>query len=97
MSKRKLEANRRNAARSTGPRSAAGRDRARRNAMRHGLLANDPKDDALCAKTERLAALLAGEAAGGDQLALARLAAEAQLAVLRARASDGWRRHWPRA
>jgi hypothetical protein len=87
MSERKRDANRRNAARSTGPRSAAGRARSSRNAMRHGLLGNHSKDDALCAKTERLAALLAGEGAGQDRLALARLAAEAQLTILRARAA----------
>ena len=55
--------------------------------MRHGLSASHPRDDALAAKTERLAALLAGEGAGRDRLALARLAAEAQLTVLRARAA----------
>jgi hypothetical protein len=33
----KIAANRRNARRSTGPRSAAGKARARRNAFRHGL------------------------------------------------------------
>jgi len=87
MSERKLEANRRNAARSTGPRSAAGRARSSRNAMRHGLAANPSTDDALSANAERLAALFAGEGAGRDRLALARLAAEAQLTILRARAA----------
>jgi hypothetical protein len=86
-SDRKLEANRRNAARSTGPRSAAGRARSSRNAVRHGLLANFSKDDALSAKTENLAALLAGEGAPRDRLAPARLAAEAKMTVLRARAA----------
>jgi hypothetical protein len=86
-SDRKLEANRRNAARSTGPRSAAGRARSSRNAVRHGLLANFSKDDALSAKTENLAALLADEGAPQDRLALAQLAAEAQMTVLRVRAS----------
>jgi len=55
--------------------------------MRHGLSANHSNDDALSAKTERLAALLAGEGAGRDRLALARLAAETQLTILRARAA----------
>jgi hypothetical protein len=86
-SDRKREANRRNAARSTGPRSAAGRARSSRNAMRHGLLANFSQGDAPCAKTENLAALLAGEDAPRDRLALARLAAEAQMTILRARAA----------
>jgi hypothetical protein len=86
-SDRKREANRRNAARSTGPRSAAGRGRSSRNAMRHGLLANFSRDDALSAKTENLAAVLAGEGAPRDRSALARLAAEAQMTVLRVRAA----------
>ncbi|MEX2671920.1 MAG: hypothetical protein WD294_07420 [Phycisphaeraceae bacterium] len=34
------ERNRRNAQRSTGPRSEAGKERARRNSMKHGLCAN---------------------------------------------------------
>jgi hypothetical protein len=55
--------------------------------MRHGLSANHARDDALFAKTQRLAALLAGESAGQDRLALALLAAEAQLTILRARAA----------
>src|SRR6266849_1379428 len=39
ISKRKLKANRRNAGRSTGPRTAAGKKRSRWNALRHGLTA----------------------------------------------------------
>jgi hypothetical protein len=38
-SSRQFEANRRNATRSTGPTSEAGKDRSRRNAIRHGLCA----------------------------------------------------------
>jgi hypothetical protein len=36
---RQIEANRRNARKSTGPRTEAGKERARRNAIRHGLTA----------------------------------------------------------
>src|SRR4051794_13489448 len=36
-SARQIAANRRNAARSTGPRTSAGKARSRRNALRHGL------------------------------------------------------------
>ena len=35
----KIEANRRNAKKSTGPRSAAGKAKSSRNAVKHGLLA----------------------------------------------------------
>src|SRR5215469_14046703 len=46
---RKAEANRRNAQKSTGPRSTAGKGRARLNAMRHGIYASPavlPGEDA---------------------------------------------------
>jgi hypothetical protein len=36
---RQIEANRRNALRSTGPKTAAGKEASRRNALRHGLTA----------------------------------------------------------
>ena len=39
-SERQIAANRRNARKSTGPRSGAGRKRASRNAYRHGLTLN---------------------------------------------------------
>ena len=38
---KKIEANRRNASLSTGPKSPAGKERVRRNAMKHGLLAQE--------------------------------------------------------
>ena len=41
-SSKRVEANRRNAARSTGPRSAAGKDRSRFNAVKHGMAAKLP-------------------------------------------------------
>jgi len=41
VSLRKLQANRQNALRSTGPRTARGREYSRRNALKHGLFAMD--------------------------------------------------------
>ncbi len=55
--------------------------------MRHGLLANFSKDEGLSARAENLAAVLAGEGAPRDRLALARFAAEAQVMILRIRAA----------
>ena len=42
-SKKQIEANRRNAARSTGPRTEQGKARARMNARRHGLASVEPE------------------------------------------------------
>jgi hypothetical protein len=64
VSPKNLAANRQNAARSTGPRSAAGKERSRLNALKHGLLASEavnrliegePARTAFDALAERLA------------------------------------------
>src|SRR5262245_3631677 len=77
-------ANRRNAKRSTGPRSGAGKRRASRNAVRHGLAASLAFDPALAAEVERLAAALH---ATKDPLvhSYAVQVAEAELILLRVR------------
>jgi hypothetical protein len=41
LSKKKIEANRRNARLSTGPRTEAGKDRSRNNAIKHGIFSRD--------------------------------------------------------
>jgi hypothetical protein len=51
----KIEANRRNAQRSTGPRSAAGKARARGNAFKHGLCGRLSLDRPSAAEIEQLA------------------------------------------
>jgi hypothetical protein len=51
--------NRANAKASTGPRTAAGKARASRNAITHGLAANGPIDEAEAADRDRRAAALA--------------------------------------
>jgi hypothetical protein len=55
-SEAKIAANRRNARRSTGPRTTAGKLRVRRNALRHGLAAIVVWDPAVTAEVERVAA-----------------------------------------
>ena len=82
ISDRKRAANRANAARSTGPRSATGKDRASRNALRHGL--NLPITRSF---TVSEVEALARRFAGGDpeKLEFARAAAEAHLDLARIR------------
>jgi hypothetical protein len=78
-------ANRRNAQRSTGPRSAAGKGRSRLNALQHGLnarLGQDPERDQ---RVESLARLIAGAGANASQLHFARIAADATLQIARIR------------
>jgi len=84
-SDRKIAANRKNALRSTGPRSAAGKTRVSRNAVRHGLSA-PIADLPVSAEMDRLARKLAGEFATPQRLEQARIAAEAEFEILRVRA-----------
>jgi hypothetical protein len=72
---KQIEANRRNALRSTGPRSQEGKERASRNALRHGLTAEtvlepleDPEDYKLF--EEAIAAEYDGESAVERELVL---------------------------
>ena len=59
-SDRQIAANRRNARRSTGPRSAAGRRRSSRNSFRHGLAARVTTSAKRTQYIERLARKIAG-------------------------------------
>ena len=80
---RKIAANRKNAKKSTGPRSAAGRAASRHNARRHGLATGIGSDPALRDDVEILAKLLAG---GRESVGeFAREAAEAHLDLARIR------------
>jgi hypothetical protein len=82
-SERKIAANRKNAKKSTGPRSAAGRATSRHNARRHGLATGIGSDPALRDDIEILAKLLAG---GRENIGeFAREAAEAHLELTRIR------------
>jgi hypothetical protein len=79
---KQILANRANAQKSTGPRTAAGRAKSSRNAYRHGLsLPVQPDPQAV----EALAQAIAGETAGEVELRAARALAEAQLELKRIR------------
>ncbi len=83
-SERQIAANRKNAQKSTGPRSSRGKKRASRNALRHGL--TKPASGAEFERqAELLARQLAGEAADNIVLEHARDAAHAELEVRRVR------------
>jgi hypothetical protein len=83
-SERQIAANRRNAQRSTGPRSASGAKRSSQNAYRHGLAKRISTVD-FGKQLDMLARQIAGDADDEATLALARVAAEAQLDLARIR------------
>jgi hypothetical protein len=87
-SEKQIAANRANAKRSTGPRSALGKLRSSRNAVRHGLSCPLPLD-ATSGEARAIAhSLVADGADDQQQLAASELAA-AQLELLRIRAERG--------
>ena len=79
---KQIAANRANATRSTGPRSAVGKLSSSRNAYRHGLSCPLRFDSA---KVEGVTPVLVDEGASEQQLAAAAVFAEAQLELLRIR------------
>lgn len=83
-SERKTASNRKNAQKSTGPRSELGRQRSSRNALRHGLAIAIGSDPSFSNEIEALAITLGR---GGGQIVeeFARQAAEAQIDLLRIR------------
>jgi hypothetical protein len=86
-STKRTAANRRNATRSTGPRTQAGKSRSRKNAVRHGLSSKVTTDAALMAAVDELAKRIAREHGKPDQSEEARMAAEAEVRILRVRAA----------
>jgi hypothetical protein len=83
---KQIAANRANAQRSTGPRTAAGKLKSSRNAYRHGLSSPMPLDLPSAAEVNLIALELAGEHATADRLASATDFARAQTELLRIRA-----------
>ena len=84
-SDRKITANRNNAKKSTGPRSVAGREAARRNARRHGLAVAVGGDPAFHEDIEKLSKVLSLSRGTQQVSEHAREAAEATLDLVRIR------------
>jgi hypothetical protein len=82
---RQIAANRANAAKSTGPRSAAGKKRAAHNSFQHGLSVR-PSDLEFTRRREKLAHQIAGDTNSELELEVARAAAEGDLDLARVRA-----------
>ncbi len=82
VSRAQLMANRANARRSTGPRTVAGKARARRNALRHGLSIPLSSDSASAERIEALTDTLCGKVPAPREII--RSVAEAQLTLIRA-------------
>jgi hypothetical protein len=85
ISKRKIKANKWNAARSTGPSTRDGKARASRNAYRHGLAVSVLSDPAISAEVNRLARAIVGKRSDPYELLQARIIAEAEFDLLRVR------------
>jgi len=83
-SERQIAANRRNANKSSGPRSAAGRKRASNNAYRHGLFSKRARA-AVTEEMEALARIIAGEVTSAIAFEHASVAAEAEVELGRIR------------
>jgi hypothetical protein len=84
-SERQIVANRRNARKSTGPRSSAGKKRASRNAYRHGLTLSITSAAAYARQLDKLVREIAGDTEDPILLERARAIAQAELDLARVR------------
>lgn len=82
---RQIAANRRNARKSTGPRSSAAKRRTSRNSYSHGLTASVISNAERTKRIERLACKIAGKAADVVTLEYARDAAQAEFELAQIR------------
>jgi hypothetical protein len=82
---RQIAANRRNARRSTGPRSRAGKKRASRNSYRHGLSSGVATSAEFAKHVESLARKIAGCGADAVSLEVARAVARAEFELAQIR------------
>jgi hypothetical protein len=80
-SERKIAANRKNSRKSCGPRTAAGKSKASRNALRHGLAAITHRPPARSAEIEQFARSLCGDDDDPALLKEARAIAESEVAL----------------
>jgi hypothetical protein len=86
VTQQQIAANRRNALRSTGPRTPLGKARSRANSVRHGLLSKAMVDPALVDGAQKLAIRIAREHGQPDHCVEAHTVAEAELSILQVRA-----------
>jgi hypothetical protein len=84
-SERQIAANRRNARKSTGPRSGAGKNRSSRNAYRHGLTLSITSTAASAKQLDKLVREIAGDTEDAIMLERARAVAQAELDLARVR------------
>jgi hypothetical protein len=84
---KQIAANRANAQKSTGPKTAAGKLRSSRNAYRHGLSCSLRLDPVISAKAGAIAHALIGENPDEDKLRSAAEFAQAQLELQRIRST----------
>jgi hypothetical protein len=84
-SQKKIAANRQNATRSTGPRTASGKARSRTNALRHGILSQALPSAEHAASMDELARRIAREHGKPENAIEAKIVAETEMTILKTR------------